>query len=64
MTTWFVSRHEGALQWMQQSSIAFDRHVPHLDSTLVQPGDVVIGSLPVNLQRRCASGAQPTGTWR
>ncbi len=58
MTTWFVSRHEGALQWMQQSSIAFDRHVPHLDSTLVQPGDVVIGSLPVNLAAQvCERGA-------
>lgn len=58
MTTWFVSRHPGALQWMQQHGPAFDRHVPHLDPALVQPGDSVIGTLPVNLAAQvCARGA-------
>ena len=58
MTTWFVSRHPGALQWMQQHGPAFDRHVPHLNPVQVQPGDSVIGTLPVNLAAQvCARGA-------
>lgn len=58
MTTWFVSRHPGALQWMQQYGPAFDHHVPHLDIASVQPGDGIIGTLPVNLAAQvCARGA-------
>ena len=58
MTTWFVSRHPGALHWIQQHGPAFDRHVPHLDPAQVQPGDTVIGSLPVNLAAQvCERGA-------
>ena len=34
MTTWFVSRHPGALHWMQTHGPAFDRHVAHLDLDL------------------------------
>ena len=58
MTTWFVSRHPGALQWMQQCGPAFDCHVPHLDPAGVQRGDTVIGTLPVHLAAQvCARGA-------
>ena len=58
MTTWFVSRHPGALQWMQQCGPAFDCHVAHLDPAQVHRGDTVIGTLPVNLAARvCARGA-------
>lgn len=58
MTTWFVSRHPGALHWMQQCGPTFDRHVEHLDPAHVQPGDRVIGTLPVNLAAQvCARGA-------
>lgn len=58
MTTWFVSRHPGALRWMRQHGPGFDQHVPHLDPAQVQPGDAVIGTLPVNLAAQvCASGA-------
>ena len=58
MTTWFVSRHPGALQWMQQHGPAFDCHVPHLDPAQVQRGDTVIGTLPVHLAAQvCARGA-------
>lgn len=58
MTTWFVSRHEGALHWMRQHGPAFDCHVPHLDPTQVQPGDAVVGTLPVHLAAQvCARGA-------
>lgn len=58
MTTWFVSRHPGALHWMHQHGPAFDQHVSHLDSAQVQPGDSVIGTLPVHLAAQvCARGA-------
>lgn len=58
MTRWFVSRHPGALQWMQQHGPTFDRHVPHIDPADVQPGDTVIGTLPVHLAAQvCARGA-------
>ncbi len=58
MTTWFVSRHPGALQWMQQCGPAFDRHVAHLDLADVQAGDRVIGTLPVHLAAQvCMRGA-------
>lgn len=59
MTTWFISRHPGALQWMLAHGPAFDHHVSHLDTARIQPGDTVIGSLPVNLAAEvCARGAQ------
>lgn len=58
MTTNLVTRHPGALHWMQQYGPAFDRHVEHLDVASVQPGDRVIGTLPVNLAALvCARGA-------
>jgi CRISPR-associated protein Csx16 len=58
MTIFFVSRHPGALRWIQDHGIAFDRHLPHLSMEEVRPGDTVIGSLPVNLAAEvCARGA-------
>lgn len=58
MTTYFVSRHPGAIEWAARQSLNIDCVVPHLDLTLVQPGDTVIGSLPVNLAAQvCAAGA-------
>lgn len=56
---WFVSRHPGALDWAQQSGIVYDCHVAHLDIAKVGAGDMVIGSLPVNLAAEvCARGAE------
>ena len=58
MTTWFISRHPGALDWMRRRGIAFDQHLSHLDMAEVHAGDTVIGSLPVNLAAEvCAKGA-------
>ena len=48
MTTWFVSRHPGALEWMRRQGVAVDRMVPHLEPRDVDNGDTVIGTLPVN----------------
>ncbi|MDR1647050.1 MAG: CRISPR-associated protein Csx16 [Zoogloeaceae bacterium] len=58
MTTFFVSRHPGALAWIEKHGISYDRHLPHLDMAAVRAGDTVIGSLPVNLAAEvCARGA-------
>lgn len=59
MTTWFISRHPGALQWMRKEGHHFDRHVPHLDIEQVQAGDTVIGTLPITLIAQvCTRNAQ------
>ncbi len=59
MTTFFISRHPGALAWARSEGIAFDQQVEHLDLQRVQSGDRVIGSLPVNLAAEiCALGAE------
>ena len=62
MSTLFVSRHPGALQWMRAHGPAFARHVTHLEENDFQQlgsGDIVIGSLPVHLAARvCERGAQ------
>jgi CRISPR-associated protein Csx16 len=58
-TTWFVSRHPGAVEWARRRGIAVQRVVAHLDPGEVKPGDTVIGTLPVNLAAEvCARGAR------
>lgn len=49
MTTYFVSRHPGALDWADEEGIQVDELITHLDTAIITPGDQVIGSLPVNL---------------
>lgn len=59
MTTYFVSRHQGALGWARKTGIAFDVHVDHLEPSEVQQGDTVIGTLPVPLAAQiCERGAR------
>ena len=59
MTTFFVSRHPGAADWALEQGLAVDRAVAHLDPAEVEAGDVVIGTLPVNLAAQvCARGAR------
>lgn len=59
MTAWFVTRHPGASDWAKTQSIAHDVHVMHLDPAVIEPGDVVIGSLPVHLAAAvCARGGR------
>lgn len=59
MTTYFITRHAGARDWATQEGIAVDRVAEHLDVGEVSAGDVVIGSLPVNLAAQiCQQGAR------
>lgn len=58
MTTYFISRHPGAIEWAARQRIPVDQHKAHLDPAMVQAGDTVIGSLPINLAAQvCAKGA-------
>ncbi len=57
MTTYYITRHPGAIEWAAQKGLCIDQCVPHLDPTVVRQGDTVIGSLPVNLAAQvCAVG--------
>ena len=59
MTTFFVSRHPGAIEWAARHGIAVGRQVAHLDVAEVKAGDVVIGTLRVDLAAEaCARGAR------
>ena len=59
MTTHFVSRHPGALDWAAGEGVVVDQVVAHLDPETVQPGDVVIGTLPIHLAARvCQRGGR------
>ncbi len=59
MTRWFVSRHDGAIEWAKQEKLRIDRWVAHLDLAEIREGDMVIGTLPVHLAAEvCARGAE------
>lgn len=50
MTTYFITRHIGALQWATAQGVAFDVHLTHLSGLdMLMVGDVVIGTLPINI---------------
>lgn len=56
---WLVSRHAGTIVWAEQQGIHADRVVEHLDPDDIQPGDVVIGTLPVHVAAAvCARGGR------
>jgi CRISPR-associated protein Csx16 len=59
MTTWFVTRHPGAVEWAQRRGLQIDRYVAHLDPADIAPGDTIIGILPVHLVAQlCARDAR------
>lgn len=49
MTNYFISRHAGAIEWAKQQGLHIDKQITHLEPDNIQAGDVVIGTLPVNL---------------
>src|SRR5574337_2115727 len=59
MTTWLVTRHPGALEWLAGQGVAADRVVAHLEADELAPGDTVIGVLPYHLAAAvCAAGGR------
>lgn len=50
MTVYLVSRHKGAVEWMNHMGHHYDEHLTHLDNyDQLSAGDTVVGSLPINL---------------
>ena len=49
MAIYFISRHPGARAWAEEEGFAVDQVIDHLDPGIIQPGDTLIGTLPVNL---------------
>lgn len=48
MTTWVVSRHSGAIEWLRRRDVRGDAQVvEHLEPNDIAAGDRVIGTLPV-----------------
>lgn len=59
MTTWFVTRHTGALDWARAQGISDIQPIDHLNITEIEHGDCVLGTLPVHLAAGvCARGAR------
>ncbi|WP_457676808.1 CRISPR-associated protein Csx16 [Thiolapillus sp.] len=57
--TIFVGRHHGAHEWIEKQSITIDEWVTHIDPTTIQPGDIIIGTLPVqHAASICTRGAR------
>jgi putative CRISPR-associated protein (TIGR02620 family) len=60
MTTWLISRHEGAAAWAKAKGLIDDsaKLVADLKLATLQPDDVVIGNLPAHLAAEvCELGA-------
>lgn len=59
MTTYLITRHPGAVEWAERQGVRVDMQIAHLDPELIQAGDVVIGTLPVQLAAEvCARGGR------
>jgi len=56
--TYFISRHAGAHAWADRQGFVAEV-VQHFDPAVVQPGDVVLGTLPVHLAAEvCENGGR------
>ncbi|MBO1270826.1 CRISPR-associated protein Csx16 [Shewanella sp. 4t3-1-2LB] len=56
---YLVCRHPGAVEWCARQGVYIDKVIPHLSLEQVQPGDTVIGVLPLQLAAEvCDVGAK------
>lgn len=59
MTTYLITRHPGAVEWVARQGVAPNAVLNHLNPDLIHAGDTVIGTLPVHLAARvCERGAK------
>ena len=59
MTTYFITRQQGAVQWAEQQGFTIDQVLSHFDTKQVQQDDKVLGTLPVHLAAEvCARGSE------
>lgn len=59
MSTYFISRHQGATQWLEQQGFHIDQLLSHFDPEIMQTGDIILGTLPINLVAKiCDKGGQ------
>lgn len=59
MTVYCLSRHPGAIDWLREQGVQADVVLEHVDCLSVEPGDTVIGTLPLGLAATlCAAGAE------
>lgn len=49
MTTFFISRHSGAIAWAESQGFHVDQQLAHFEASVVNAGDSILGTLPVNL---------------
>tara|TARA_R100000935_G_scaffold58834_1_gene98399 strand:+ start:10281 stop:10589 length:309 start_codon:yes stop_codon:yes gene_type:complete len=50
MSIYLISRHKGAVEWMNHTGNHYDKHLTHLDNySQLSEGDIIVGSLPINL---------------
>jgi CRISPR-associated protein Csx16 len=48
MAAYFVTRHEGAVEWARRRGIEAEL-VPHLNPAQIEKGDTVLGTLPIQI---------------
>lgn len=59
MAVWFISRHQGAIEWIKQQEVQIDHFTEHLDIAEIDAEDTVIGTLPIHLAAEvCSKGAK------
>ncbi|MDP8101360.1 CRISPR-associated protein Csx16 [Phocoenobacter atlanticus] len=59
MKTYFISRHQGAIDWIKCQEVKIDHFIDHLNIDMIKRDDIVIGTLPIHLAAQvCEKGAK------